>query len=112
MADEAGADEPPVLPERPSPDAAEDRERAHDARMVRGVRWRLVLFSGGATLLVLLLLGVAIYTAVGDSLVNTSIGRMGDRANRLSNWVCGPRDRRQPLTDLLLGQDTGTFAYV
>jgi signal transduction histidine kinase len=80
--------------------------------MVRGVRWRLVLFSGGATLLVLLLLGVAIYTAVGDSLVNTSIARMGGRAMQLSNWVCDPGGRQQPLPDLLVGSDTGTFAYV
>jgi signal transduction histidine kinase len=112
MPDDPGPLADPALPHRQTPDAVEERERARDARMVRGVRWRLVLFSGGATLVVLLLLGVAIYTAVEDSLVGTSIARMGSRADDLADWVRRDRAGRQPIGDLVVGRDTGTFAYV
>ena len=49
-------------------------------QLVRSVRWRLVLFSGGATLAVLLLLGVAIYTAVSSSLTDQGVGQLAERA--------------------------------
>lgn len=90
----------------------EERERARDARMVRGVRWRLVLFSGGATLAVLLLLGVAVYAAVEGSLVGTNVARMVRRADDLASWVRRDRAGRQPIGDLVVGRDTGTFAYL
>jgi len=98
---------------RPAPDATEERERerARDARMVRGVRWRLVLFSGGATLVVLLLLGVAIYTAVENSLANTSVARMSDRVQDFARYFARP-DNRPPRYDMFIGRDSGTFAYV
>ncbi len=96
---------------RRAPEAVEDRERARDARLVRGVRWRLVLFSGGATLAVLLLLGVAIYTAVEGSLSNASIARMERRAGELGDYLRRP-GRRGPRVDLIVGQDSGTFGYV
>jgi signal transduction histidine kinase len=79
--------------------------------MVRGVRWRLVLFSGGATLVVLLLLGVAIYTAVEGSLANTSVARMSDRVQEFDRYFARPGDR-PPRYDMFIGRDSGTFAYV
>ncbi len=73
-------DEPPGEPSsrdgRQDVVAADAAEQARDARMVRGVRWRLVLFSGGATLAVLLLLGVAIYTAVSNSLTDQGVAQL------------------------------------
>ncbi|MEZ4597074.1 MAG: ATP-binding protein [Chloroflexota bacterium] len=96
---------------RTTPDAVEERERARDARMVRGVRWRLVLFSGGATLAVLLLLGVAIFTAVDNSLASTSIARMSKRSQDIVGYLRKPGNR-PPRFDQFLGQETGTFAYV
>jgi signal transduction histidine kinase len=96
---------------RPTPNAVEQRERERDARMVRGVRWRLVLFSGGATLAVLLLLGVAIYTAVGDSLADASVTRMSRRAEEIGGYLAAP-GRRLPRFDMFVGSDSGTFAYV
>jgi signal transduction histidine kinase len=98
-------------PSRRTTDAVEARERDRDARMVRGVRWRLVLFSGGATLVVLLLLGVAMYTAVGDSLAATSVARMSARADEIAGYLDGP-GRRPPRFDMFVGSDSGTFAYV
>ena len=39
-----------------------------DAALVRRVRWRLLAWSGGSTLAVLVLLGSLIYVAVANSL--------------------------------------------
>jgi len=94
-----------------SADSAEERERARDAQMVRGVRWRLVLFSGGATLVVLLLLGVAIFTAVENSLASTNIASMNQRARALASYLSRPGDRPPPVNQFL-GQDSGIFAYI
>lgn len=110
MPDEPGLLGPDTV-DRPTAAAVEEREQARDARMVRGVRWRLVLFSGGATLLVLLLLGVAIFTAVENSLASTSITRMSSRARDLADWLDRPGNR-PPRLDLFLGSDSGTFAYI
>jgi len=91
------AESPDLLPDgpaRPTPDAVEERERERDARMVRNVRWRLVLFSGGATLVVLLLLGAAIYTAVERSLAGTSVSRMSNRAEDIAGYLNRPERRR------------------
>jgi signal transduction histidine kinase len=97
--------------DRATPDAVEERERARDAQMVRGVRWRLVLFSGGATLVVLLLLGVAIFTAVENSLASASIARMTERAQQIASYLRAPGNR-PPRFDQFLGRDSGTFAYI
>ena len=51
---------------------AEQQAQKADARLVRGVRWRLVLWSGGLTLVVLVLLGIALYVAVANSLAATN----------------------------------------
>ncbi|MET0772442.1 MAG: HAMP domain-containing sensor histidine kinase [Candidatus Limnocylindrales bacterium] len=108
------AESPDLLPDgpaRPTPDAVEERERERDARMVRNVRWRLVLFSGGATLVVLLLLGAAIYTAVERSLAGTSVSRMSNRAEDIAGYLNRP-ERRPPRFEMFVGRDSGTFAYV
>jgi signal transduction histidine kinase len=93
------------------PDAVEERERERDARMVRNVRWRLVLFSGGATLVVLLVLGVAIFTAVENSLANASVARMSIRTQIIEDYLQRP-GRRPPPYNQFVGRDSGTFAYV
>src|SRR5690606_2059681 len=65
----------------------------------------------GATLVVLLLLGVAIYTAVEGSLANASIERMERRAGELGEYLRQPGGRG-PRVDLIVGRDSGTFGYV
>ncbi len=90
----------------------EDAEQARDARMVRGVRWRLVLFSGGATLAVLLLLGVAIYTAVSNSLVSQSVGQLDERAQSIVQWVQRGGAGPAPLELRFGGRTTGTIAVL
>ncbi len=47
-----------------------------DSRMVRHVRRNLVLLSGGTTLVVLLILGFALYLAVAGSLANSGVRQL------------------------------------
>jgi signal transduction histidine kinase len=75
------------------PDDAEAQASETDARLVRNVRWRLVAWSGGSTLLVLVLLGVALYAAVANTLASASVTQLSGRVD--------------PWTDVLQGQDHG-----
>jgi len=61
------------------PDEAEAQASEADARLVRDVRWRLVAWSGGSTLLVLVVLGVALYGAVLNTLAAASVGQLHGR---------------------------------
>jgi signal transduction histidine kinase len=80
--------------------------------MVRGVRWRLVLFSGGATLLVLLLLGVAIYTAVADSLASQGLDQLEERSQPIVRWVERGGPRPAPLELVFGGRTTGVIPFL
>jgi signal transduction histidine kinase len=55
-----------------------------DAALVRGVRWRLLAWSGGSTLVALVALGALIYTAVGWSLASTGEEQLRDRAREIA----------------------------
>jgi two-component system sensor histidine kinase CiaH len=90
----------------------DDTEQARDAQLVRSVRWRLVLFSGGATLAVLLLLGVAIYTAVSSSLTNQGIDQLNERAQPIVQWVSRGGAGPPPLELRFGGRTTGTIALL
>ena len=50
----------------PRDDDAEQTALAGEARLIRRTRWRLVLWSGVSTLVVLLVLGAALYAAVAE----------------------------------------------
>jgi signal transduction histidine kinase len=75
------------------PDEAEAQASETDARLVRNVRWRLVAWSGGSTLLVLVLLGVALYAAVANTLASASVTQLSGRVD--------------PWTDVLQGEAHG-----
>jgi len=80
-----------------------------DARLVRDVRWRLVAWSGGSTLLVLIVLGVALYVSVASSLAASSQALLADRAEDLAAQMRGePPTAGGPGFDFLFGG--GTFA--
>ncbi len=98
--------------DRPSSSVNEDTEQAHDARMIRGVRWRLVLFSGGATLVVLLLLGLAIYTAVSNSLMDQGVAQLQERAQPIVQWIKSGGAGPAPLELRFGGRTTGTLALL
>jgi signal transduction histidine kinase len=52
--------------------------------LLRGVRWRLVLWSSGLTLLVVVLLAAALFVAVSTSLRSAAISQLRDRAESLA----------------------------
>ncbi len=62
-----------------------------DGRLVRSVRWRLVAWSGGSTLLVLVLLGIALYVSVGRSLEASGMAVLDDRARDIARFIEGGR---------------------
>jgi signal transduction histidine kinase len=93
-------------------DAADDAAAQSDARLVRDVRWRLVAWSGGSTLLVLVVLGLALYLSVASSLRASGLALLDDRAGSIVTSITrqppGPGD---PRTDFTFGGG-GTFAIV
>jgi signal transduction histidine kinase len=91
-------------------DLAEQQAQKADARLVRAVRWRLVLFSGGATLVVLVLLGIALYVAVANSLAATSQRVLEERVSTVLERRPGPGS--PPLEFLLQGDASGTFGFL
>ena len=84
-----------------------------DARLVRGVRLRLVAWSGGSTLLVLLALGIALYLSVATSLQATAVANLEDRADQIISFVRGqpPTDDDSPI-EVIFGGGGSTFAIL
>jgi signal transduction histidine kinase len=117
MADTGGAaaaphDGPVGAMDAPA-DAADRGAIEREARLVRGVRWRLVAWSGGSTLLVLLALGLALYLSVATSLESTGLAALDQRAEEIRSFgrgPSGPGGADSPI-DFLFGGG-GTFAIV
>ena len=62
-----------------------------DLRLLRRTRWRLIAWSGGSTLVALVVLGVAIYWAVATSLASVATAQLQDRAAQLlTKALIGP----------------------
>ncbi len=70
--------------------AMTDRPPTTDGALVRRVRWRLLAWSGGSTLVVLLALGSLLYAAVAGSLAGAATQQLMDRA---ASVVGGAVDR-------------------
>jgi two-component system sensor histidine kinase CiaH len=102
----------PDATESSAPDRAEVDAAEADAGLVRSVRRRLVLWSGGTTLLVLLVLAVALYVSVASTLETAGVAILDDRARDI---VAAIRHERPgpdgPRTDFAFGGG-GTFAVV
>jgi two-component system sensor histidine kinase CiaH len=60
---------------------------AGDARLLRGVRWRLVLWSAGSTLILLLVLGGLLYFFVQSSLAAGSQAQLQQQADDVSHFL-------------------------
>jgi two-component system sensor histidine kinase CiaH len=98
---------PPSAPDRADLDAAEV-----DARLVRSVRRRLVLWSGGTTLLVLLVLAAALYLSVASTLETAGVAVLDGRADDIVAAIRHERPGPEgPHTDFAFGGG-GTFAIV
>ncbi len=79
--------------------------------MLRGVRLNLVLWSGGITLAVLVVLGVVLYLAVDRSLTASGTAELVAQANRLTGGRPGPDDL--PAGGFIFGgRGSGTFSVV
>jgi two-component system sensor histidine kinase CiaH len=93
-------------------DAAEQQASESDARLVRDVRWRLVAWSGGSTLLVLVALGLALYLSVASSLESAGLTLLDDRARDIvASITRQPPQNGDPGTDFFFGGG-GSFAIV
>lgn len=72
------------MPDALRADARDEAERAaieDDARLIRSVRWRLVAWSGLSTLVVLVVLGAALYAAVAGTLAAASTEQLEARVD-------------------------------
>ena len=99
-----------------------------DAALVRRVRWRLLAWSGGSTLVVLIVLGSLLYAAVAGSLASAATTQLRNRADAMVSAVfdgVGPGSLGPKFQDLngitavegqpglvLGGPSSGTFAVV
>jgi signal transduction histidine kinase len=73
------------------PDAATaDAMTPDEARLLQRVRLQLALWSGGVTLVLLLLLGAVLYIAVDRSLSNSGTAQLVNQADRLTGGRPGP----------------------
>jgi two-component system sensor histidine kinase CiaH len=84
-----------------------------DGPLLRRVRWRLVAWSAGATLVVLAIVGVAIYVAVDRSLAANGQQQLQARADNVERFLSASGDGRRPPVELAVGgPSSGTFAYI
>jgi signal transduction histidine kinase len=95
-------------------DAAERDALAADERLVRRVRWRLVLWSGGTTFLVLVVLATALYAAAARTLEARAVQQLERRADDTRGFLTGDRPNPQGpgLGFILGGGSSGTFAVL
>jgi signal transduction histidine kinase len=91
-------------------DPADERALATDARLIRGVRGRLVLWSGLTTLVVLAVLGFALYSVAARSLETTGEKQLDDRAQAFRQH---PDPGGGPGQGFIFGgNSSGTFALL
>jgi signal transduction histidine kinase len=98
----------------PEATALELAAETADSRMVRHVRRNLVLWSGGTTLVILVLLAVALYLAVARSLANSATDQLNARfvqvSSSLTGQHTGPPDDSGPYGFAFSGGGSGTIA--
>jgi signal transduction histidine kinase len=83
-----------------------------DTALLRSVRRRLILWSGGTTLVVLVVLGGMLYGAVGRSLAAAGERQLQDRADNIHRFLVQSPGGRLPLGFLFGGGSAATFAFV
>jgi len=99
--------------ERPLPaDIAEQHSDEADARLVRSVRLHLLAWSAGSTLVVLVVLGIALYLSVASTLQASGVALLDDRATEIVDSITSERPAPgDPRTDFAFGGG-GTFAIL
>ncbi|HLO34687.1 MAG TPA: hypothetical protein VK194_01330, partial [Candidatus Deferrimicrobium sp.] len=93
-------------------DPADERALAADGRLIRGVRWRLVLWSGLTTLVVLAVLGAALYLSAARTLEERGVAQLSARTNQIVDVLENPGSRPSgPEYGFIFGgNSSGTFA--
>ena len=79
-----------------------------DGRLLRRVRMRLIAWSGGSTLVVLLVLGIALYAAVANSLAGASVAQLAGRTDPVASALQGQPQAPSPGDPNLFGFRPGT----
>ena len=94
--------------------AAEGPRGGGDAALLRRTRLRLLAWSGGLTLLILVLLGAALYEAVSGSLAARGTDLLAARADGLERLLQrpGPIPDRFVLGPGFSGEASGTLALI
>jgi signal transduction histidine kinase len=97
----------------PGDDEAEAAALEEDARLLQRTRWRLVAWSGVSTLVVLVVLGAALYAVVAGTLAGASVAQL---SARVDPWVARlegeRRDDDEPGFGFQPGQgNTFLFAF-
>ncbi|HJW21654.1 MAG TPA: HAMP domain-containing sensor histidine kinase [Candidatus Limnocylindrales bacterium] len=95
-------------------DPAAARESAEDGRLMRRVRWRLVAWSGGSTLVVLIALGLALYVTAATTLESSGMSALQSRVGELRSFLLGAppgsSDADRSPADFVFGSG-GTIVY-
>ena len=97
---------------RPTTTAPEPAAETADGRLIRHVRQNLVLWSGGTTLLVLVVLGAALYAAVAGSLASAGTAQLDARMSQIRGVRPDPHDETRLRLHLRRRRASGTFALV
>ena len=95
-----------------SDDDASAAVSAAEARLLRGVRLNLTLWSAGVTLVVLLVLGAILYVAVDRSLTASGTAELVAQANRITGGRPDPNDDLPPGGFIFGGGASGTFTLI
>jgi len=88
---------------------------APDAALLRRVRWRLVAWSAGTTLIVLVVIGSILYFAVAGLLASSSRQQLDSRMAQVQHFVEDVRGlppSRAPIGVSVGGPASGTFAFI
>ncbi len=83
-----------------------------EARLLRRVRIQLVLWSGGVTLALLVLLGIVLYVAVDRSLSTQGTAQLVSQANQITRTPPDPGEELPAGGFIFGGPASGTFAMV
>jgi signal transduction histidine kinase len=97
-----------------APSSNAGRGALPDARLLRRVRWRLVAWSAGTTLIVLIVLGTALYLAVSSALAASGRDQLDARMNEVRQFMREARlpPSRAPIGLTVGGRASGTFAFI
>jgi signal transduction histidine kinase len=98
-------------PLAPGSPARDGRVAGDDAALLRRTRLRLIAWSGGLTLLILLALGALVYGAVSNELAGRGTAVLERRANEVARVISrpGPLPDRPPFGITFGGEQSGTL---